>query len=191
MFGVEPESPWIPSSHRLVLYLQGYPRSGVPRVMCESLVHVCGGDSQRTLDLKRRTIDDTLRHALRVRAFQQQRPALCVVHETQDLLATLELRHAFEDLIPIAKSAVWALFWDHVQDPDFLQRAQRQGALIGDVCDGATWRHASGAEFLLLSSFVDNQRALAVEAECMWRSRSTRPGVVTTPHASASDAPPA
>ena len=177
MFAAEHSAPLIPSSQRLVLYLQGYPSGGAARATCESLLHVCGGDSQRTFDLKRRTIDDTLRHAVRVRAFQnQQRPAICVVHETHDLALLMELRHDFEDLIPIAKSAVWTIFWDHKSDADFLGRIQSQGTLIGDVCDGATWRHTTGTEFLLLSSFVDNPQALAVEAECVARSRSPRRG---------------
>jgi hypothetical protein len=157
------------------------------RATCDSLVHFCGGDSQRTFDLKRRSIDDTLQHALRVRAFHdRQRSALCLVHETAELHETLELRSVFENLVPIAQSAVWAIMWDHHADPGFLERIQTDGTLIGDVSAGATWRHTSGAEFLLLSPLVENFEALAVEADCMARSRSARrqDQLVSTAHAS-------
>lgn len=154
-----------PLSQKLVLYLQGYPRHGRSRTVCAELLHHCGGDSQRTFDLKRGTPEQALDHAARIRAFQDPgRAALCVLHDTSDLESTLALRAAFEARIPVATSAVWAIYWDPDLDPQFLARAQAEGVLIGDLCEGATYRHRSGLEFLVLCPFVEDVARLAEEA---------------------------
>ncbi|HEU5076221.1 MAG TPA: hypothetical protein VFU02_18640 [Polyangiaceae bacterium] len=134
-------------------------------MVCTELVHHCGGDSQRTFDLKRSTPEQTLDHAVRIRAFQDPgRAALCVVHDTSNFDATLALRAALEARVPLASSAVWAIYWDPELDPSFLARAQERGVLIGDLCEGATIRHESGVEFLVLCPFVDDVTTLADEA---------------------------
>lgn len=134
-------------------------------MVCAKLVHHCGGDSQRTFDLKRSTPEQTLDHAVRIRAFQDPgRAALCVVHDTSNFDATLALRAALEARVPLAASAVWAIYWDPELDPSFLARAQARGVLIGDLCEGATIRHESGVEFLVLCPFVDDVTTLADEA---------------------------
>lgn len=171
MFGDEPTTRLTQSSHKLVLYPQGHPPPGA-RAKCDMLVHHCGGDAQRTFDLKRRSAELSLKHALRVRAFQDAgRAALCVVHDTSALGHTVSLRAAFEEHLPIAATAVWAIFWNPSQDPDFLERAQRQGTLIGDLTEGAIWRHASGAEFLVLCPDVNNFQRLAEEAAVLSYTR--------------------
>lgn len=176
MFGDEP-SALAPLFKKLVLYPQGYPRSAGGRAVCAELVHHCGGDSQRTFDLKRSTPEQTLDHAARIRAFQDPRRAgLCVVHDTANLESTLTLRAAFEAHIPVASSAVWAIYWDPDLDPKFLARIQEQGVLIGDPCEGATFRHRSGVEFLIFSPFVDDAAKLADEAALMAMARSPKRG---------------
>lgn len=171
MVGVESSARLTQSSHKLVLYPQGY-ADGAARAKCDMLVHHCGGDAQRTFDLKRASLDVALAYARRVRAFQNRlRPALCVVHETRDLAATLDVRVTFEDSIPIAGTALWALFWDPASDPGFLERAQLRGSLIGELNEGACYRHQTGSEFLLLCPAIDNYAALAHEAELIAFSR--------------------
>lgn len=176
MFGDEPAA-LAPLSQRLVLYPQGYPRGNGARAVCAELVHHCGGDSQRTFDLKRSTTEQTLDHAARIRAFQEPRRAgLCVVHDTSNFDGTLALRAAFEARIPVASSAVWAIYWDPDLDPDFLARVQEEGVLIGELCEGATFRHRSGLEFLVLSPFVDDATKLADEAALMAMARRPKRG---------------
>lgn len=168
MFEVEPPARIAQTSHKLVLYLQGYPASDVARTTCRALLHHCGGDAQRTFDLGRPHIDDALQHALRVRAFSNpRRAALCVVHKTRELAQTLEARLTFETLVAIGKTAVWVLYWDPASDPRFLVRAQQRGVLIGDITEGATWRHASGKEFLILCPLIETPARLAQEADAM------------------------
>lgn len=165
MFRDEPATVLSRLSQKLVLYPQGYPQLGNSRATCDELVHHCGGDSQRTFDLKRGTPEQTLDHAARIRAFQDPgRGALCVVHRTQDLDSIVLLRAALEARVPLASTAVWAIYWDPNQDPDFLTRAQEQGVLIGDLAEGAVFRHASGVEFLVLCPFVEDFAKLADEA---------------------------
>ncbi|HEY6726685.1 MAG TPA: hypothetical protein VI197_21775 [Polyangiaceae bacterium] len=176
MFGDEPAA-LAPLFKRLVLYPQGYPRTSLGRKVCAELVHYCGGDSQRTFDLKRSTPEQTLDHAARIRAFQDPRRAgLCVVHETTNFETIVLLRAAFEARIPVASSAVWAIYWDPDLDPNFLVRIQEQGVLIGDHCEGATFRHRSGFEFLVFSPFVDDAAKLADEAALMAMARSPKRG---------------
>lgn len=171
MFGDEP-TVLTPLSQKLVLYPQGYPTGNGSRTVCAELVHHCGGDSQRTFDLKRSTHAQMLAHAARIRAFQDSgRAALCVLHATSDLDAVIALRAAFEANVPVASTAVWAIYWDPNQDPEFLVRAQAQGVLIGDLCEGATFRHHSGVEFLVLCPFVDDFAKLAEEAALMAYAR--------------------
>src|SRR5688572_24317144 len=176
MFGEEPTG-LAPLFKKLVLYPQGYPRSSGARAVCAELVHHCGGDSQRTFDLKRSTPEQTLDHAARIRAFQDPRRAsLCVVHDTTNFEDTLALCAAFEARVPLASSAVWAIYWEPDLDPEFLARIQEQGVLIGDLCEGATLRHRSGVEFLVLSPFVDDVAKLADEAALMAMARSPKRG---------------
>lgn len=171
MFAHEPTAARS-SSQKLVLYPQGYPQRHRSRMVCAELVHHCGGDSQRTFDLKRSTPEQTLDHAFRIRAFQDSgRAALCVVHDTSNFDATLALRAALESRVPLASSAVWAIYWDPELDPGFLARAQECGVLIGDLCEGATIRHESGVEFLVLCPFVDDVTTLADEAALLARAR--------------------
>lgn len=173
MFGDEPALA--PLCKKLVLYPQGYPRTHRARAICAELVHHCGGDSQRTFDLKRSTPAHTLDHAGRIRAFQDPRRAsVCVVHDTVNLEDTLTLRTAFESNIPVASSAVWALYWDPDLDPEFLTRIDEHGVLTGDLREGATFRHRSGVEFLVLSPLVDDLAALADEAALMAMARSPK-----------------
>jgi hypothetical protein len=172
MFGDEPATVLSRLSQKLVLYPQGYPESGSSRAVCDELVHHCGGDSLRTFDLKRTTPEQTLDHAARIRAFQDPgRGALCVVHRTTDIGSLVLLRAAFETRVPLASTAVWAIYWDSSQDPDFLTRSQEQGVLIGDLAEGAIFRHASGAEFLVLCPLVENVAKLADEAAFMAYAR--------------------
>ena len=171
MFGDEP-SVLTPLSKKLVLYPQGYPTGNGSRTVCAELVHHCGGDSQRTFDLKRSTPEQTLAHAAKIRAFQDRgRAALCVVHATADLDGTIALRAAFEARVPVASTAMWAIYWDPEVDPEFLARAQEQGVLIGDLSEGATFRHHSGVEFLVLCPFVEHVTKLAGEAALMAYTR--------------------
>lgn len=171
MFGDEPTTRLTQSSHKLVLYPQGHP-PGAARAKCDALVHHCGGDAQRTFDLKRPNARTSLEHALRVRAFQNAgRAALCVVHETRALEQIIALRAAFERELPIASTAVWAVYWDPTSDADFLARAQRQGTLIGELTEGAVWRHASGAEYLVLCPHIDKLQRLAEEAAMLSYTR--------------------
>ena len=94
------------------------------------------------------------------------------MHDTSNLESTLALRAAFEAHIPIAHSAVWAIYWDPDLDPTFLARAQEQGVLIGDLCEGATFRHRTGVEFLVLCPYVDDVTRLADEAALIAHARS-------------------
>src|SRR5688572_21142693 len=155
MFGDVPATVLGRLSQKLVLYPQGHPELGSPRTVCDELVHHCGGDAQRTFDLKRSTPEQTLDHAAKIRAFRDPgRAALCVVHRTHDIDSIVELRAAFEARLPLASTAVWAIYWDPNQDPDFLTRAQAQGVLIGVLAEGAIFRHACGVEFLVLCPLV-------------------------------------
>ena len=172
MFGDDLPTILKPLSQKLVLYPQGYPKTQSARSVCEELVHHCGGDSQRTFDLKRSTPEQVIDHAARIRAFQDAgRAALCVVQAAGDLDATLALRAAFEAQVPVARSAVWAIYWDPDLDREFLSRAQAHGVIIGDLCEGATFRHDSGVEFLVLCPFIDNTVKLAEEAALMAYAR--------------------
>jgi hypothetical protein len=175
MFGDEPATVLSRLSQKLVLYPQGYLESQSSRALCDELVHHCGGDSQRTFDLKRGTPEQTLDHAARIRAFQDPgRGALCVVHRTRELDCLVALRAAFEARVPLANTAVWAIFWDPNQDPDFLSRSQEQGVLIGDLADGAIFRHVSGVEFLVLCPLVEDVARLADEAALMAYARRAK-----------------
>ena len=172
MFRDEPATILSRLSQKLVLYPQGYPETTNSRAMCAELVHHCGGDSQRTFDLKRSTPEQTLDHAARIRAFQDAgRGALCVVHRTRGLGSMVQLRAAFEVRVPLASTAVWAIYWDPNQDPDFLNRAQEQGVIIGDLAEGAIFRHASGVEFLVLCPLVEDFAKLADEAALLAYAR--------------------
>lgn len=175
MFPEQPAAVLSRLSQKLVLYPQGYPESTNARALCAELVHHCGGDSQRTFDMKRSTPEQTLDHAARIRAFQDAgRGALCVLHRTRDLDGLVQLRAAFEARVPLASTAVWAIYWDPNQDPDFLARAQEQGVLIGDLAEGAIFRHASGLEFLVLCPLVEDFAKLADEAALIAYTRRAK-----------------
>jgi len=172
MFGDDLTTILKPLSQKLVLYPQGYPKTQSAQRVCEELVHHCGGDSQRTFDLKRSTPEQAIDHAVRIRAFQDPgRAALCVMQAAGDLDATIAFRAAFETRVRVASSAVWAIYWDPDLDRDFLERAQAHGVIIGDLCEGATFRHDSGVEFLVLCPFIDNSTKLAEEAALMAYAR--------------------
>ena len=64
--------------------------------------------------------------------------------------------------------------WDPNQDPDFLDRAQEQGVIIGDVAEGAIFRHASGLEFLVLCPLVEDFAKLADEAALIAYTRRAK-----------------
>lgn len=186
MYGVEPGQ--VPqSSHRLVLYPQGYPGSRAARSTCEALVHFCGGDSQRTFDLRRSSLQQSLEHAVRIRAFlDPHRPALSVVHDTVRLPQTVQLRAQFEQVLPIARTCIWALYWDPDADPNFLRVAQKQGTVIGCVNEGAIWRHTSNLEFLVLFPGIESAERLASESEVLAATRSLKR---KTKHAAAQVSP--
>jgi hypothetical protein len=159
---------------RMVLYPQGYPDLAIERQYCDALAHFCGGDLLRTFDLARPTLNDTLRYASKIGAFHSaHHGALCVLRNAAQLHELLTLRGAFEDVLPITRTAAWTLFWNPVRDPDFPSTARREGQLFGDFTSGAVWRHDSGMEFLVLCPQLLKVEDLADRVELLTIPRSS------------------
>lgn len=151
---------------RMVLYPQGYPKAHRPRRDCEALTHFCGGDLHRTFDLGRATLDATLLHASKIRAFHNpHHSSLCVLTRTSDLTQAVQVRCAFENTLTVARSGAWALYWDPEIDPHFPSAAAREGRLVGCFEAGAIWQHELGGEFLVLTPKIEVIEVLPIRVE--------------------------
>ena len=152
----------MPPRPRPILYPLGQSAREDVRDRCLEMVRRLGGDLSRVTDSPSATLDEFVTHIGRIKKnFIEREPPIVVLTKITPLtLMVVSPRKRLVESAPVLVHSEWIIYYDPIEDPQFLSAANDLGSFDRDFKHAPYWVGPGELRFLVLSPFIDDMSIL-------------------------------